>query len=150
MNKQSPKVTNGVSTILRFQLFGLAITILACTVFASAVQIKLLFIGGLICILPTIVFARLIFRQAPQLTNEQKVKALAGSLYLGEFLKLLLTIALFALAFINMKVLQAPNPQPTDVLFLFAGYVVAQLSSLFGARFQQKQILASAEVERTD
>ena len=121
---------------------------MACTAFFDAVQIKLLFIGGIICVLPTFVFARLIFRQpkGQQLTNEQQVGVLAGSLYIGEFLKLILTIVLFALAFMNFELLQADNPQPMNALFIFIGYVVTQLSSLIGARFQQKRVLEQANL----
>ena len=127
---------NGASTIFRFQMFSLALLILVLTAFVGAEQIRLTFIGGMICILPTIVFARLIFRTMPQSNNEQQVQALAGSLYIGEFFKLLLTIALFALAFYKVEALKIP----ANAIYLFAGYLVTQLSSLLGARFQQKNI----------
>ncbi len=133
------KQNNGAIAILRFQLFGLALLILALTIFAGAQEINLVFTGGLICVIPTLIFARLIFRTMPSAGNAQQVRALTGSLYVGELLKLILTISLFALAFMKIEALQTP----ANVIYLFAGYLITQLSSLFGARFQQKNIESS-------
>lgn len=71
-------------------------------------------IGGVICMLPNLVLAERIFAAG---TSEHP-QALMRAVYYGEAGKLLLTAALFALAFLLIK--------PLHVLMLFVGFIAAQ------------------------
>lgn len=74
-------------------------------------------VGGLIAVLPNLLFATLAFAKAGASAARQIQKAF----YLGETLKWLLTIVLFVLVYLYLKVLPG---------WLVAGYVLCVLVQL--------------------
>ena len=81
----------GVTSILLFALWGFQYGLSA-------------FAGGVIAVLPNFVFATLAFSHAGASASGKVVQAF----FLGEAVKLLLTIAMFSLVFINLKVAFMP------------------------------------------
>lgn len=71
------------------------------------------FVGGLVCILPSLILYRRVFAQF----GASKAKAIVKAFYLGEALKFILTGVGFVAAF------QIPWLQP---LWLFLGFLAAQ------------------------
>ena len=57
-------------------------------------------LGGLVHVLPSWLFAHKLFRYA----GAQQAKQILKSLYLGEAIKLILTLVLFAMVFIYIKI----------------------------------------------
>lgn len=71
-------------------------------------------LGGLICVLPNIYFARQLFTKR----RNAEPHSLLWSIYVAEFIKLALAVALFAVVFINYK--------EVHPLTLFITYFIAQ------------------------
>lgn len=72
------------------------------------------FLGCLVCLLPSQYFAAKVFKH----TGAQAAKKIMKAFYLGEALKIALTIALFALVFLYVDI--APGP-------FFTGFIGLQL-----------------------
>ncbi len=101
-----------VIPVLLWQLLvtlGLALALL----FAGVVEAYSALLGGLICVIPNAYLAgRLLMKSG---TGDSRVFLQAA--FTGEAIKLVLTAALFALVFTNIK--------PLNVLALFAGFIAA-------------------------
>lgn len=76
--------------------------------------------GGLICIVPTAYFAHKLFSK----TGAQAAREIVTSFYMGEVIKVIITIILFALTFKFFNV---------NKLAIFIGYIVAQFTFWFTA-----------------
>lgn len=70
--------------------------------------------GGLVCIVPNAYFAIKLFRH----TGARAAKQIVNGFYKGEALKLMLSIALFAIVFKFLK---------TNPLVFFVAYIAAQM-----------------------
>ncbi|MDH5432812.1 MAG: ATP synthase subunit I [Gammaproteobacteria bacterium] len=81
-----------------------------------------LIIGGLICVIPAILFALMAFKEG----GAQKAKAVVRMFYAAEAIKFILTIGLFILSFKLMSV----NPA-----MVMAGYVIALTANWISIRF---------------
>jgi len=77
-------------------------------------------LGGAVYVLPNFYFVRCAFRKA----ESQTPQSMMNWFYLGEVLKIFLTIALFAMCFALVKPLHVPA--------LFAAYVVMMVVNLTG------------------
>jgi len=71
------------------------------------------FLGGLVCVLPNMYFARQTFR-----TRNAQAQSLLWSIYFAELIKIILAVALFVIVFIKYKELHP--------LVFFITYFVAQ------------------------
>jgi ATP synthase protein I len=71
-------------------------------------------LGGLVCVIPNVYFARTLFKHQ----GARSARKIVNGFYAGEAYKLVLTVALFAMVFKTMMV----NP-----LVFFLAYVVTQL-----------------------
>lgn len=69
-------------------------------------------LGGLICIIPNLLFSRIFFQKK----GIRKAKNVVLALYFGELVKIIATIFLFILIFKRFAI---------DGLFLFLGYIIA-------------------------
>jgi ATP synthase protein I len=76
--------------------------------------------GGCICILPTAYFARKLFAK----TGAKATREIITAFYVGEIVKFIITIILFAITFKYFNV---------NKLALFIGYLVAQFAFWFTA-----------------
>ena len=72
-------------------------------------------LGGLVCVVPNAYFAKKFFRHS----GAHKAQQIVRSFYLGETVKILLTIALFAVFFKYIAIVP---------LVFFASFIVVQLS----------------------
>ena len=84
------------------------------------------FIGGLICAVANAYFAKKTFMYTGANSTAKMVKAI----YLGEFIKLLLITAGFAVAFVFVS--------PLSIVLLFTGFLLVHLVGIFAALSLQK------------
>jgi len=84
-----------------------------------------LFVGGAICIVGQTYFAYRVFRFA----GARMADKVLGSFYAGEVGKFVLVVVMFALAFNFIALFEIP----TNALFLFLGYLLAQSAVWFSA-----------------
>ena len=98
--------------------FSLAIIMLVITNETMAYSA---FIGGLICAVANGYFAKKTFTYVGANSTTKMIK----SIYLGEFIKLLLITAGFAVAFVFVS--------PLNILLLFAGFLVVHLVGIVAA-----------------
>ncbi|MCF6224946.1 MAG: ATP synthase subunit I [Xanthomonadales bacterium] len=101
----------------------------ALGLFASAVTAYSLLAGGLVCVLPNTWFASSLYLQSRQSSGdpEQDAGRFVSAAYKGEAIKLLLTGALFALVFSQLR--------PMNAMAVFAGYIICLLVNLVGLKF---------------
>jgi ATP synthase protein I len=102
-----------------FKLFGLQFLLIfilgLLATWGYSVNIGLSFLlGGLINIIPSYIFAKIVFKQ----TGARALKKTLNAFYVGEALKLLLTAFLFFLVF---------QWQDLQALSMFLGFVMAQM-----------------------
>lgn len=100
--------------LLLIQLSTSVLMALIALVVSGQVAFWSAMLGGLVCLMPNIYFARLLFRHA----GARAAKKIVNSFYQGEALKLLLTIVLFILVFKLVKVIP---------WLFFAAFIVAQM-----------------------
>jgi len=84
-----------------------------------------LLLGGAICIVGQAYFAYRVFRFA----GARMADKVLGSFYAGEVGKFVLVVVMFALAFNFIALFEIP----TNALFLFLGYLLAQSAVWFSA-----------------
>lgn len=108
----------GVKRLLKMQLMTSGLISLVLLLFYGKDEGISAMLGGLVAIVPTIVFARKMFR----FQGARAAKQIVKSFYIGEALKILLTAILFCLVFILYKV--AP-------LAFFLTYIVVLMNYWF-------------------
>ncbi|MGQ3890849.1 ATP synthase subunit I [Legionella sp. CNM-4043-24] len=107
-----------VSRLLWFQ-FGLCLLIsLALFALSGRREALSAFAGGMVAFLPALLFARNVFRYQ----GARSARQIAKSMYVGEGLKIIFSVALFTLVFVFYKV--AP-------LTFFLTYIAVVLSHWF-------------------
>lgn len=119
--KDNAKNQQGLNAVKRLLILQLGLTLAMIAVFAAfdgAKAASSALLGGLICVIPNICFGRMVFKHR----GARAAKQIVSSFYKGEALKMVLTIILFALVFINYSV--AP-------LAFFLTYIIVQLSHWF-------------------
>ena len=89
-------------------------------IYSGLVSAYSVLLGGAICILPNIYFVRCAFRKV----ESQTPQSMMSWFYIGEAVKILLTVALFAICFALVK--------PLNVALLFAAYIVMMVVNLAG------------------
>jgi len=77
-------------------------------------------LGSVVYILPNVYFVRCAFRKV----ESQTPQSMMSWFYIGEAVKILLTVALFAICFALVK--------PLNVALLFAAYIVMMIVNLAG------------------
>ena len=110
------KNTRGLQGAQRLLICQLSITVLLMAIavcFSSAAALST-GLGGLVSIVPTAHFARKIFQHQ----GAHAARQIVNSFYKGEALKLILTIALFALVFKFFNIVP---------LVFFAAYMMVQM-----------------------
>lgn len=113
----SAQIIQGRSRIKWFLgLQGVIVAVLAFVlgVFVSLAAAMSALLGGLVCILPTAFFARQVFRHS----GAQAAKQIVQAMYLGEALKILISVVLFTLIFIYVDIVPLP---------FFGAFILAQL-----------------------
>ncbi len=88
-----------------------------------------LLVGGLVCVLPNTWYASSLYVQSRNSSGDpaEDASRFLGAAYKGEAIKILLTGALFALVFSQLK--------PLNVIAVFAGYIICLLVNLVGLKF---------------
>ncbi len=102
------------------QLIVAVVVVLLSHVYSGLVMSYSASLGSAAYILPNIYFVRCVFRKA----ESQSPQSMVNWLYLGEALKIFLTIGLFAMCFALVKPLHVPA--------VFAAYVVVMVVNLVG------------------
>lgn len=113
-------------------VLGQSITTLVMAVvalFFGPVTAYSLLVGGLICVLPNAWFALRLYLQSRRSSGspEEDAGRFVAVAYKAEAIKLLMTGALFALVFSQLK--------PVNVLALFVGYIMCLLVNWAGLVF---------------
>lgn len=99
-----------------FTIQGVVVVVLTLlTLFAGLLQAGSVLIGGILCIVPTALFARWWFSSYKAGSTNQLVKIF----YIGEILKLALTGLMFVLALLFF---------PIQLLWCLIGYIAAQIA----------------------
>lgn len=83
--------------------------------------------GGMTCLIPNAYFAHRLFAN----TGAQAVGKIMKSFYLGEIVKIFITIVLFAIAFKLFK---------TGKIGIFIGYIIAQVTFWFAALLRHRTV----------
>ena len=89
-------------------------------IYSGLVSAYSVLLGGAVYILPNIYFIRCAFRKV----ESQTPQSMMSWFYIGEAVKILLTVALFAICFALVK--------PLNVALLFAAYIVMMVVNLAG------------------
>lgn len=120
MNTALPLVLAQLFATLGVALIGLLF---------NAVSAYSLLVGGLICVLPNAWFALRLHLQSKRSSGnpEEDAGRFVAAAYKGEAIKLLMTGALFALVFSQLKLI--------NVLALFVGYIICLLVNWAGLIF---------------
>lgn len=110
------------------QLFATLVAAAVGLIFNPVTAYSLL-VGGLICVLPNAWFALRLTLQARRSSGspEEDAGRFVAAAYKGEAIKLLMTGALFALVFSQLR--------PINVLALFVGYIICLLVNWAGLIF---------------
>lgn len=116
----------GLIRLFGFQLLVTVVLSVACGVMAGIKGAYSAGLGGLICIVPNIYFAMKLFKHQ----GARSAKRIVQSFYKGEALKLLITIVLFAVVFVNIP-LSAPS--------FFISFIVVQWLFWFAPWLFDKQ-----------
>lgn len=115
----------GIQGARRLLLLQLSLTTLAALLALLFISINAALsalLGGLICVLPNAYFARKLF----QYQGARAARKIVKSFYQGEALKILLSIALFALVFCFVKIIP---------WILFTTYIGVQMTIWFAPLF---------------
>ena len=105
----------GYLRLLAIQLLVVLVTALILWQVVDLVHAYSAFLGGMICVIPSAVFAFFVFRHR----GAQAAKKIVTALYVGEALKYALTLALFAAVFICVA--------PIAALPFFMTFIIVQL-----------------------
>ncbi len=120
-----------MKTALPLLLAQFTATLLAAALglFASPVTAYSLLAGGLVCVLPNTWYASSLYVSSRNSSGDpaQDASRFLSAAYKGEAIKILLTGALFALVFSQLK--------PLNVIAVFAGYIICLLVNLVGLKF---------------
>ena len=107
-----------VSRALVVQLVVVILLTIVCAVTLGIIAAYSVLIGGLIALVANVYFTYKAF----QLYGARSVAAIVQSFWAGQIGKMVVTAVLFALVFIAVK--------PFDVVLLFLGYILIQLTSV--------------------
>lgn len=110
------KNQQGLHGARRLIVVQLSITLLLCLIavmFSSMEAAKSVLLGGLVCIIPNAYFAKKLFQHQ----GAQATKKIISNFYQGEALKIILSVALFALVFKFMRIMP---------LLFFVSYMLVQ------------------------
>lgn len=119
--KHNTKNQQGLHVLKRLIMLQSGLTLLITAAFFAFFDAKTAgsaLLGGLICLIPDIMFGRMAFRYR----GARVARQIVSSFYKGEALKVVLTIFLFTLVFISFKVVP---------LVFFLTYIIMQLSHWF-------------------
>jgi ATP synthase protein I len=119
--KHNAKNQQGLYTVKRLLILQLGLTLLITVLFAAMFGAKVAcsaLLGGLVCVIPNACFGRMVFKHR----GARAAKQIVGSFYKGEALKIVFTMILFALVFINYSVVP---------LAFFLTYIIVQFSHWF-------------------
>lgn len=95
---QNKTAWSGVKRLLYIQVAVTAVVAIACSVVSWQAGYSAL-LGGVVCIVPTQYFAAKLFKH----TGARAAKQIVRSFYVGEAVKMLLSIALFTVIFVNVR-----------------------------------------------
>jgi len=120
-----------MKTALPLVLAQFIATLLAAALglLASSVTAYSLLAGGLVCVIPNTWFASSLYMQSRNSSGDpvQDASRFLSAAYKGEAIKILLTVALFALVFSQLR--------PMNAMAVFAGYIICLLVNLVGLKF---------------
>lgn len=119
--KHNTKNQQGLYALKRLVILQLGLTLLISIAVAAIFDVKTAgsaLLGALVCVIPNICFGHMAFKHR----GARAAKKIVSSFYKGEALKMILTIILFALVFINHKVVP---------LVFFLTYIIVQLAHWF-------------------
>ncbi len=111
------------TTAFRLVYVQLVITVVIALLsytYSGLVSAYSVLLGSVVYILPNIYFVRCAFRKV----ESQTPQSMMSWFYIGEAVKILLTVALFAICFALVK--------PLNVALLFAAYIVMMIVNLAG------------------
>ena len=111
------KNRQGIQSAQRLLLIQLGVTVLIATIvllISNATDATSAIVGGMVCLVPNVYFASKVF----EYNGVRAARQIVNGFYKGEALKLMLSVALFAMVFKFLKV----NP-----LVFFVAYIAAQM-----------------------
>ncbi|MFN3234835.1 MAG: ATP synthase subunit I [Gammaproteobacteria bacterium] len=121
-----------LSRVYKIMLVQCVTVALAAIIVATLFDLKSSFaclLGGLVYILPSLAYARYLFSNI----SARKIGRLLGIFYLGEILKLIVSVSLFIIFYHLLRLPLYPY---------FAGYVIAALSFCFAPLMTMKEMMA--------
>lgn len=98
MNKQLSK--RGIVRLWQIQLVAILVFALFCALFFSVKAANSALLGGIICVIPNIYFARKLFKYQ----GARSAKQIVNSFYKGEAVKIILSVILFTVVFVWVKI----------------------------------------------
>ena len=119
-NKEITKNRTAAFRLVYVQLIVTVVIALLSYTYSGLVSAYSVLLGSVVYILPNIYFVRCAFRKV----ESQTPQSMMSWFYIGEAVKILLTVALFAICFALVK--------PLNVALLFAAYIVMMIVNLAG------------------